>query len=665
VAVAVLGTAIAAPPEKRTVRTVRRPIARRAPVPNRPALKAFDDCDQLRSYVTEVTVETLVRQLYWWTPLPMLGGPAAEVDGAGGPTDYTTTNVQEQGVDEPDIVKTDGHYLYVADGDLFAVVRSWPPDRSHLVSSVHLDGNARGLFLHRDLAVVLSSTYHGGGLMPEYWGGYARIELVDVNDRTAPRILRTIDVEGELVDARLIDGHLYVVISSRMEIPQAAWELLQRDDLDLPELDWDATEEERQAAAAEARKILRPLVEEIVAKLGLDELVPMVHDKSAADADPPAVPLLGCGDLYRPAEVSEYSVLSLLHLDLNGPAPDEGRLHATGVLSDGWIVYASARNLYVAQSSWWWWWGWGPLDMTTTIHKFQLAVDPTTPVRYAASGEVDGWLLNQFSMGEHDGYLRVATTEFDWWMGTTDDGEDHGSLVSVLMDNGRGGLVEVGRLDGIAPGERIYTCRFMGKRGFLVTFVQVDPLFTLDLSDPTDPRIVGELELPGYSAYLHPVGDDSLLAVGVDADEEGRVLGLAVSVFDVRDFANPVLAHRYLIENEDEVWSWSESLNDHHAFTYHRKVLSIPVYLSTGWTGSFSGLIVLWVDPQYGIGELGWVDHSDLPADPWGSWAWMRRSVYIEDALYSLSNRGVKVNELLRPDEEVAKVPFYREEGAP
>jgi len=458
----------------------------------------------------------------------------------------------------------------------------------------------------------------------------------------------------------MIDGHVYAVLTSYLEFPYAAWELLQRDDLGLPEIDWDATEEERTAAAAEAREILRPLVADIVDRTSLEELVPLVRDRTDADPDAVFEPLVGCGDLFRPAETSEYSMLSVLHLDLAAPDATTVPIDATGLLADGWTVYASTRSLYVAQPSLWWWWGWGDLDMTTTIHKFELDPSATEPVRYAASGAVEGWLLSQFSMGEYEGYLRVATTEFDWWWGNTDDEEDIGNRITVLADSGHGRLATAGLLDGIAPGEQIYACRFMGDKGYLVTFEQIDPLFTLDLSDPTAPKIVGELEVTGFSSYLHPIGDDYLLAVGMEADTDGTVLGLAVSLFDVRDFANPTLADRYLIEGEEGVWSWSEALHDHHAFTYHRNVLSIPGYVRDT-ESAFSGLIVLSVDPDAEIFELGRVDHSDFASDRWGSWPWLRRSVYIEDALFSVSNLGVKVNELLDPALVLAEVPFYKD----
>ena len=250
--------------------------------------------------------------------------------------------------------------------------------------------------------------------------------------------------------------------------------------------------------------------------------------------------------------------------------------------------------------------------------------------------------------------LRVASTEFDWWWGTTPDREQ-ASSVSVLADDGLGNLREVGYVGGLGPGERIFAVRFMGDKGYIVTFEQIDPLFTLDLSDPAFPRVVCELEVTGFSSYLHPIGDDWLLAVGQEANEEGRIIGLAVSIFDVRDFENPKLAHRHLVEGEEDTWSWSEALHDHHAFTYHRGVLSIPAYIG-GDGERFSGLLVLAVDPEDGIFEIGRIDHQDLSDGD--HTAWMRRSVYIEDAIYSLSSAGVKVNSLHNPEVELAKVPF-------
>jgi len=639
--------------EKYSTPVVLRPDRRvqaNRPIPRQDSsLVKLSSCDELRSYLVEVAVETLIEHRYsWWYMVPWSGG-AEDRGGSDVPSDYTTTNNQEQGVDEMDIVKTNGTHLYAVEGDALHVLRSWPAAATAKLATVAARDDARGLFLRDDRVLVASHTWSPDGAFRRA-SDATRFQLLDVADPTAPRILRTVDVEGWLVDARLIDGDLYAVIRSHTEFPEKLWELVWNDDIGLPDLPWDATDAERERILAEARAILTPLVVEILAETPIDTLLPQMRDHTPDEPDAPATLLVDCGSLYRPAHTSSLAILSVLHLDLD----DQGPVSAVGLLADGWTVYASAASLYVAQSSDWWWWGWRLPEMTTVIHKFELDPAASTPVSYAASGEVDGWILDQFALSEHDGYLRVATTEFDLWWGTTSD-EEQASSVTVMSDDGAGHLGVVGHIGGLGPGERIYAVRFMGTKGFVVTFEQVDPLYTLDLSDPTQPMVVGELEVTGFSSYLHPIDNDWLLAVGMEADEEGRVLGLAVSVFDVRDFADPKLAHRYLIEGDEDAWSWSEALSDHHAFTYHRGILSIPAYIS-GPEGRFSGLIVMSVDPEDGIFELGRVDHRGLGDSEYE--AWMRRSVYIEDALYSLSSAGIKVNSLYNPEVEIAAVPF-------
>jgi uncharacterized secreted protein with C-terminal beta-propeller domain len=622
------------------------------PVAKTGSLLALNGCIEVHSYLVDVALERVIEARYnWWFMIPWAGPEGGGRDVADVPSDYTTTNVQEQGVDELDIVKTNGTHLYATEGDRLHILKSWPAESTAELATADAGNYGFGLFLRNNRVLTVSEVWQTKTAFPLRLSG-TRLEMLDVSDPSAPAVVRTIDVEGWLVDARLIDGDLYAVVRTYMDLPAELWDLAWRDDLGLPEMPSDVSEAERERILAEAREILRPHVVEIMDRYSVDEMLPQVVDRTPDNPEAAARPLYDCGSLYRPAHTSDWAILSVLHFDLD----QNGELSATGLIADGWTVYASTSSLYVAQTSnaWAWWWGWSPARMTTSIHKFILDPSQPEPVRYAASGEVTGWILDQFSMSEHDGYLRVASTEFDWWWGGTPDVEQ-ASSVTVLADAGRGHLREVGHVGGLGPGERIFAVRFMGSRGYVVTFEQIDPLFTLDLSDPGNPTVVGELEVTGFSSYLHPIGDDWLLAVGQEADAEGRVLGLAVSIFDIRDFANPTLAHRYLIEGDDRTWSWSEALSDHHAFTYHRGVLSVPVYIS-GEEGRFSGLLMLTVDPEKGIAELGRIDHQDLTKSDYP--AWMRRSVYIEDAVYSLSSAGVKVNSLEDPTVELAKVPF-------
>lgn len=639
------------------------------------ALRSFTNCGELEGYVEEAILETLLQSWYGWGRYAVdddVAAPESGADGGGdAPSDYSTTNNQEAGVDELDIVKTNGTHIFTVQNHKLYIVKSWPIADASLLAGVEIAGWPTGLFLEGDTVVVASQVYNYGG---DYYGeeeediGFTsrswsstRLTFVDVSDPEQPEITRTVDVEGYLADGRLSEGQAYFVINTWMPIPQAFWDLLWSEDLDLPEWNWEDSEEEIERKRERAREILAPEVRRLAASMDLSSFLPLYRDTNAGEEPAEPTTLHACTDVYRPSETSQYSVLNIVQLDL-----EDGDLHATGLLSDGWQVYASQDNLYVSQSSWWWWWGWGEIDLETRIHQFALS---DRGPRYAGSGAVPGWTLDQFSYSEYDGHLRVATTDMDWWWGA---GDVEGANNLFVLENQGGALNTVGEVRGIAPGERIMTARMMGERGYMVTFRQTDPLFTLDLSDPTEPTVVGELHMPGYSSYLHPMGEDHLLAVGMDGEEDGTINGLAVNVFDVSDFANPQLTHQWLLDSDD--WSWSESLWDHHAFTYHRGILSFPAY-TWDWDGNdwhgFSGIIVLDASAD-GITELGRIDHADLvresdciydwDCDQYGYedywYAWMRRTVYVEDNLFSISNYGMKVNDLYEPEIEHTSIVF-------
>ena len=248
--------------------------------------------------------------------------------------------------------------------------------------------------------------------------------------------------------------------------------------------------------------------------------------------------MVDCDRARHPQEFAGLNMLSVLSIDV-------GRglrvADATGVLASGQTVYASTDNLYVATQRWF---DWRILEadaenqdfegVTTQIHQFDISDDTRT--EYVASGSVTGFLLNQFAMSELEGRLRVAsTTEPDWrrW------GDFEQESMITILEPQDSELVVVGMVAGLGKGERIYSVRFIEETAYVVTFRQTDPLYTVDLSDPSDPKVLGELKILGYSAYLHPLGDDLLLGVGQDADERGRVEGTQVSIFDVSDPANP------------------------------------------------------------------------------------------------------------------------------
>jgi len=373
--------------------------------------------------------------------------------------------------------------------------------------------------------------------------------------------------------------------------------------------------------------------------------------------------VMSCSDVYHPEDINSTAMLSMVHVDM---AAQDSELNGTGLMSDGWTVYASSERLYVAQTSWWWDpWGEGGDQVETHIHRFSLEGADSI---YEGSGAAPGWLLNQFSMGEYQESLRVATSDAGW------GGDmEAANNIFVMQLNENSALDVVGEVRDIAPGEQIYSARFMGERGYIVTFRQIDPLFTLDLSDPTDPRVVGELKIPGYSAYLHPIGEDHILAVGMDGTDEGQLTGLAVNLFNIIDFSNPLLQDQFTFDGGE--WSGSDALWDHHAFTYHEGMLAIPAYsYSYEDSSSFSGMLVLDVDLDTGLSERARIDHADMVSDSeclYGDeyyysgcddyywYAWMRRGVIIEDSLYSISEYGLKVNDLNDPASVQSRVLFY------
>jgi uncharacterized secreted protein with C-terminal beta-propeller domain len=688
-----------------------------APDPrNEASLRRLQSCDDVKTRLADVLTEQMV-QGYGYRGGGMLEGDlGAEApssnganDGASGdaPGDFTGTNNQEAGVDEIDIVKTNGTHLFVAEDRALHVVKSWPAAEAEKLATVDLPGWTQGLFLVEDKLVVFVQldTSPFGSTDERGWYPAQRVLILDVSDPAAPSVERTIDLDGWLVDARLIGDEVTFVTSQYMQAPQDFWNAIYAETFPYPEsLDWNdpaAVE----AYRADLRAFYAPRVQAAVAALDLDEVLPRWRTEAGADVEA----MYACSDLYAPQALSPLSMLSVVQLDT-----ETGELGATGLMSDGWTVYASTQSLYIAQTSAFWW-GFHDAGLSH-VHKFDLQAGAEPD--YVASGIVSGWLYDQFAMSEYDGHLRVATTDLiDWWAPPEEEAEQPANNVFVLRDDGAGTLEQVGHVGGIAPGERIMAARMMGEKGYVVTFRQVDPLYTIDLSNPTDPKVVGELKVPGYSAYLHPVDDDTLLAVGMAGLDTGELTGLAVTMFDVSDFADPRLLHD--LEVQGEGWSWSEALWDHHAFTYHRNTLTIPAFTETydessgTWSG-FSGTISFAATRADGIEEIGRVDHRELVEQSeclWGGWsgggdvvtelapaaeaetpadggtdpaeppvdaepydpcgwdaywyAQVRRSVYIEDNLFTISNYGVKVNDLEDPAVEHAAVLFFPAESEP
>jgi len=508
-----------------------------------------------------------VQPLVTAVPQQETAAPSAPVPSADKAPDFSTTNNQEAGVDEPDIAKTDGDTLFVVQGDtVYAIaVRG----ESRILGSLKLGGYGGQLFLrgNRLVAIVGQANFvfdrPVAALAPIPYG-YGKTELteIDVSDPSSMKVARELTFDGAFAAARQNGGTVRVVLNST---PLAYTD----------------------SAAADARRGWLPrshFVSNVTGKRRTRTFVP-------------------CGRVSRPPVFSGLGMLSIVTLNL-----DRGlwQQDSDGVMTDAQTVYGSTKHLYVATQRW--------IDpdtpagdlpsgTTTLISRFDVT-DPDSTA-YEGSGSVPGYLLNQYSLSEHDGDLRAATTtEPVWWNGAQQ--EPSRSMVTVLR--GRA-LNRVGQVDGLGHGQRIYSVRFAGDVGYVVTFRQIDPLYVIDLSDPEHPRVQGELEIPGYSAYLHPVGGGRLLGVG----------GGDVSLFDVSDPSAPKLLDRRSL-------GFSSVDYDPHAFLYWapKRLALVPLQ---------SGVAGLRVTDTLGV--AGTIEQQ-----------YATRSLVVGGRIYTVSDAGVLGSDL-------------------
>ena len=548
-----------------------------------------------------------------------IAAPQADSAGAPGPTvpspvapQHSTTNVHEAGVDEPDLVKTDGRRLVSLVGGRLRVL-DLASRRVTVVSGIPA-GEPTQLLLHGDRALVVVPFGAGGWPRPPDRPAGARFLLVDLTG--AGRILDSLTVDGMFVDARQVGGVARLVVRSGPRL-----RFVQPDGRRSPD-----------AARTENRRV--------VARSSVEDWLPRYELDSGGTRRQGR--LVDCARMTHPAAYSGTSMLTVLTVDLGGRL---GTGDPVGIVADGDVVYGTATSLYVAAQEGLVGvpgpaWGRAPLPRgrspRTEVHKFDLT--GAGPPRYVASGSVAGGLLDQYALSEHDGRLRVATTVDvgDGGDACCDGPPRTESAVTVLAQRGDR-LVQVGRLGGLGQGERIYAVRFLGPVGYVVTFRQTDPLYTVDLHDPERPRVVGELKISGYSAYLHPVGGPTLLGVGQEATREGRRLGTQVSLFDVGDPARPRRTAQYHLAAGS-----SEVEFDPHAFLY--------------WPAS--GLAVVPVMVPYldrgpgratrpaGVGALvlrvkdGRLDHLGMVRHPGGSM--IRRALVAGDTLWTVSDAGAR-----------------------
>jgi beta propeller domain-containing protein len=516
-----------------------------APPASAAELPAFSTCEQLRQWY----VHAALPEVGPWGlgPPPMmladpgsgrmqpLGTTAAEdrVPAAQAPVGSSPsgTNVQQAGVDEGDIAKTDGRVVVRVVGQELVVTDVSGP-RAVEVSRTRLPGTLLfqpELLLHDGVVTVVGTEgrmYDGrppiryrelrspGFLPPSDPGSRTRIVSLDVSGST-PRLLSDRTVDGEPVAVReYAGGTVRVVVGSH--VPRIRF-----------------VQPDRQLAPAEATAQNRKLVRQAP----LAAWLPRITSGSGHTSQ-----LLGCSEVRHPARASGFGTLSVLTF-----APGAaGRPSATAVTTAGDLVYSSADRLYVATTS---------VDgrERTTVHAFALDGPRTS---YLASGTLPGTVKDRWSLDEYDGHLRAAVALGSPWQPRDN--------ALVVLDERGDRLVPVGRLDGLGRGEQIQAVRWLGDVAVVVTYRQTDPLYTVDLGDAEHPRLVGALHLRGFSGYLHPLGDDLLLGLGRDATSTGADLGARAATFDLRDLAHVRRTGVLDLRRATDL----ATLDDPHAFAY-------------------------------------------------------------------------------------------------
>lgn len=525
--------------------------------------------------------------------------PAAEAPDSGS----SDTNTQVAGVDEGDLVETDGRYLYTVIGSVLQVID--PGSDQGVVGELSLDASAyaRQMVLADGHLVVVESV----------WGPRDPVTIVtsiSVADPADPEVTATTRLEGEVVAVRAVEGQYRLVMRSplghRLPLVQPR--------------SWDDDSED------EALKVNRRAIRDA----DLDDWLPRLITIGAGGSVSPAATALECGEVAIPSIDAGFGITWLVTGPIDGSVPGSG---AAAVIARGETVMATADSLYVGTVAWPEPTGdvipIRPDGTTTELHRFSISSDGSA--RYEASGEVAGLLLNQFSMDEYDGVLRVAVT------GDGSDFEMQQASAVVTFAQQGDELAQLGAVGGLGVGEQIRSVRFIADQAYVVTFRQTDPLYVLDLSDPVRPRMTGELKVPGYSAYLHPVGDGLLLGVGQDADDTGRVRGTKVSLFDVSDPTNPIERSTLPIGTTSEI-EW-----DHHAFGWWGAT-STAMIPTEAWFGGLDGGVIVADVVNGSLVERGRVrqqrEVSYPGEDP------VRRSLIIDGDLVTVSGLGVQVSDL-------------------
>jgi inhibitor of cysteine peptidase len=560
------------------------------------SMKQFTSLDELKDFLMTKASNYFINGLGFPVPAPLSRSvDSLSVQGAksSNNNEFSSTNTQVSGVDEADVVKTDGEYIYMVQGKTILIIEAYPPEEASVISRIEIGNEVQYIYIINGKLIVFSDILPEQKILPfpQEQKDRTCVTIYDISDIKNPSIIKNLIIDGCYLDSRMIGDYLYFIIVNPA--------VLTNNEVVLPVI--RQNEKWHQIAADE---------------------------------------------IWYPNITQGYLTYNTV-TSINIMDPSAQINSETFLLNQGSVIYVSPNNLYIVSQGW---------RQDTSITKIGIINGQIT---YKGNATVPGYIINQFSMDEYSGVFRVATTSYDWRSG------EEGNNVYTLSED----MKIIGSLEGLAQGEKIYSARFIETRCYLVTFKKVDPLFTIDLGDPYNPEVLGQLKIPGFSDYLNPYDDKTLIGIGKEAIEAdvgdfAWYQGLKISLFDVSDVNNPREVAQITIGDRG---TDSLALYDHHAFLFNREknLLVIPILEANIDENDYGGKIPPNLSGQYtyqgayifniskqGIELRGRVTHINdnsllKSGYLYNSDLEIVRCLYIGNYLYTISHNKLKVNDLI------------------
>lgn len=622
--------------------------------PNEPLLLSYSSCAQLTLYLKSKAIKEMEVIMAQWPEdapewfmepggglvdmapgAPMVDAPGLATEGL----DFSGTNNQEKGVDEADIIKTDGKYFYIINQNNFEILSIENDGQLNQKSSIALENAPESLLIMGNKAIFFSNNWANDSVL---------INIIEMDEeRQQLSNPKSYYFEGMLKAARKIGKKIYIATYKQDLVPGLIYYP------ELPDNYEELATEEQQRLWKEAKAKAKLANEAILESYDYLKMLPSEIKQEDLGYSRVQPAESDCTEAQGIIDRKSEGYVALISLDLETTESSTSIFRAR---SNYPIVYASPEQILIASQTFYFT---HEGEENTTIHRLKIGSDEK--LLYKDFLKVPGQLKDSFALSEYQGYIRLATTTRDYSRDTWDE-KNH--LYILGDEDGKFSIISA--LENLAPGESIWAVRFSKDKGFLVTFEQVDPLFTLDLSDPKNPFVAGTLKVPGVSTYLQDIGDNQLLAIGYGGNEEGLNWQASISLFDVSDFRNPRLAQSLsfnIAEGLDDSWSniMSEALTNHLAINYFGPagMTAIPVHteryiwneeLLSGHLETISKLMVINTKKDQELTMLGQIDHSQYYSNLDGLDSYetpqIRRSYFINNFLYGISSKVITATKL-------------------